>query len=114
MTTTLVQLLIASLFVAGAPRLTQRAFHLYESLEFAESPDSEEKESLCPAASESNHSRRNSIAKHVNPKEAGLMRLGWIEAREVLPLAIVFLMKVLLENLFMSYVLLAAIADGLD
>lgn len=111
MTTTLVQLLITSLVVAGASQLT-RWYH--GSLEFAESQDSEEKEALCPAPSDANRIRKNSIAQNVNPKGADPTRRGWREAREVLPLAIVFLTKVLLENLFISYVPVAAIADVLD
>lgn len=111
MTITLVQLLITSLVVAGASQLTR---WYRESLEFLESPDSEEKEALCSAPSDANRFRKNSIAQDVNPKGSDPTRRGWKEVREVLPLAIVFLTKVILENLFISYVPVAAIADVLD
>lgn len=116
MTTTFVQLLITSFLVTGASWLTQRALHFLEWLEFHLSPDSEEKEALCPAVSDSNHFRKNSIVQHVNANQNGaaLAKLGWREAREVLPLAVVFFAKVLLENLFISYVPCAAFADPLD
>lgn len=116
MTTTFVQLLITSFLVTGASWLTQRALHFLESLEFPQSPDSEEKEALCPAVSDSHNFRKNSIVQHVNanPNGAALAKLGWREAREVLPLAVVFFAKVLLENLFLSYVLCTAFTDPLN
>lgn len=103
-TTTFVQLLITSLFVTGASRLSQLAVRYWEWLDFADSTDSEEKECLCPAAPDSNHFRKNSITQHVSPTGASPSRRGWREAREVLPLAIVFVTKVLLENMFIAYV----------
>ena len=112
-TTTFVQLSITSLLVFGASRLT-RLTGYYESLELEEAPDSEENDYLCPPVSSSIHSRKNSIVQHVNPQIAGLTRLGWREAREVFPLAIVFLMKVLLENLFITYITPSTIADAWD
>lgn len=108
MTTTFAQFVITASLVGGASWLAQLAFH-----GFPDSPDSEEKELLCPAPSDSIDFRKNSIPHSVNTKPS-LTKLGWTEAGEVLPLAIVFVTKVLLENFFISYVPIPAIADSRD
>lgn len=111
-TTTFIQISITTLLFYGLSRLCflvpGERLQSFIKLFSQPSSTSEEIESLWPApdVTPSNWKplRRRPLAHPEIPKTANEFRTDWRDVFEVLPLAVVFLLKLVLENIFVAYV----------
>lgn len=111
-TTTFIQISITTLLFYGLSRLCflvpGERLQSFIKLFSQPSSASDEIESLWPApdVTPSNWKplRRRPLAHPEIPKTANEFRTDWRDVVEVLPLAVVFLLKLVLENIFVAYV----------
>ncbi len=111
-TATFIQISVTTLLFYGLSRLCSLApwerLQSFIKLFSQPSSNSDEIESLWPATdvtpSDGEPFRRRPLAHPVIPKTANDFRTDWGDVVEVLPLAVAFLLKLVLENIFVAYV----------